>query len=94
MKITIVGCGQAGLIHAGKMFEKGHEVTLLKTSNVMYGSFFEKLCQEKGFKLIDASCSPETKSWIVPHLITRDYELAIKNADIILLQQQHYSMMK
>lgn len=85
MKVTVVGCGQAGLIHAGKMFEKGHEVTLLKTSDVMYGSFFEKMNQEKGFKLIDASCSPEKESWIVPDLITRDYEAAIKDADVIFI---------
>lgn len=85
MKITIVGCGQAGLIHAGKMFEKGHEITLLKTSNVMYGSFFEKINREGGFKLIDASSSQENEIWVVPHFITRDYAAAIKDADVIFI---------
>lgn len=39
MKITVIGCGNSGLIHAAKMIEKGHAVGLLKTSNSVNEEF-------------------------------------------------------
>ena len=47
MRITIIGCGNSGLIHAAKIHEKGYKVGLLKTSS--YNSeYFEKNNTDKG----------------------------------------------
>ena len=40
MKFTIIGCGNSGLIHAAKLYEKGYQVALLKTSNTN-GRYFD-----------------------------------------------------
>lgn len=40
MKITVIGCGNAGLIHAAKMIEKGYKVGILKTSNLINKDFY------------------------------------------------------
>ena len=43
MKITIVGCGNAGLIHAAKIYEKeGNEICILKTSQTNR-EYFDKI---------------------------------------------------
>ena len=48
MKITVIGCGNAGLIHAAKLIEKGIEVALLKTSNAANSEFFDIIIHEAG----------------------------------------------
>lgn len=40
MKITIIGCGNSGLIHAAKLIENGVEVGLLKSSDSFNDVFF------------------------------------------------------
>lgn len=46
MKVTIVGCGNAGLIHAAKIFEKGdNETCLLKTCNTN-SEYFNKIVND------------------------------------------------
>ena len=83
MKITIVGCGNAGLIHAAKLIEFGHRVALLKTS-ATNSRFFDKIASEKGYNVLDSTNS-ENRFFVTPEIITRDVEKAISFADIIMV---------
>jgi len=85
MKFTIIGCGNSGLIHAAKLYEKGHEVALLKTSNTN-GRFFDIIQEENGFKVKDDTVQGNGRSFFVkPALITRNVKEAIQFADIIMV---------
>lgn len=85
MKITIVGCGNSGLIHAAKLYEKGHEVALLKTSNTN-GRYFDFIQEEQCFKAKDDTIQGNGREFLVkPSLITRDVRAAIRFADIIMV---------
>lgn len=94
-KVTIVGCGNAGLIHAAKLIEKGYEVCLLKTSSVANASYFDTIAAEQGFQVNDTTSGK--KYFARPYLITRDVETAIKFADVIMVMTttlQHESIAK
>ena len=85
MKYTIIGCGNSGLIHAAKLYEKGHEVALLKTSNTN-GRFFDIIQGENGFKVKDDTIQGNGRSFFVkPALITRNVKEAIQFADFIMV---------
>ena len=85
MKITIVGCGNSGLIHAAKLYEKGHEVALLKTSNTN-GRYFDFIQEEGCFKAKDDTIQGNGREFVVkPVLITRDVKAAIRFGDIIMV---------
>ena len=75
MRITIIGCGNSGLIHAAKIHEKGYKVGLLKTSS--YNSeYFEKIKSDGEYKVVD-----ETNHGNIfitrPEFITRDVQKAV-----------------
>lgn len=96
MKITIVGCGNAGLIHAAKIYEKGdNDVCILKTSQTN-SEYFDKIVTEGGYRVHDLT--DRGKDFFVePSLITRDAEAAMKFADIVLIMTttlQHESVAK
>lgn len=85
MNFTIIGCGNSGLIHAAKLYEKGHEVALLKTSNTN-GRFFDLIQEENGFKVKDDTIQGNGHSFFVkPALITRNVKEAVRFADIIMV---------
>lgn len=85
MKITIIGCGNAGLIHAAKLYEKGCEVTLLKTSSTN-GRFFDIMYEQGGFKAVDDTIQGNGHSFFVrPVLITRNVKEAVEFADVIMV---------
>ena len=85
MKFTIIGCGNSGLIHAAKLYEKGIEVALLKTSNIN-GRFFDFIQEEKCFKVKDDTIQGNGREFIVkPALITRDVKKAISFGDVIMV---------
>lgn len=85
MKFTIIGCGNSGLIHAAKLYEKGHEVALLKTSNTN-GRFFDIMQEENGFKVKDDTVQGNGHSFFVkPVLITRNVKEAVQFADVIMV---------
>ena len=84
MKITIVGCGNAGLIHAAKIYEKGgNEVCLLKTSNTN-SAYFDKIAAEGGYRVHDLT-NRGKDFFVKPAVITRDTEKAMAFADIVLV---------
>ena len=84
MKITIVGCGNAGLIHAAKIYEKGeHEVCLLKTSQTN-SSFFDKILVDGGYRVHDLT-NRGKDLFVKPMFVTRDAKKAMAFADIVLI---------
>ena len=85
MKFTIIGCGNSGLVHAAKLYEKGHDVALLKTSSTN-GRFFDIIQEENGFKVKDDTIQGNGYSFFVkPALITRNVKKAVQFADIIMV---------
>ena len=85
MKFTIIGCGNSGLIHAAKLYETGHEIALLKTSNTN-GRFFDIIQEEKSFKVKDDTIQGNGREFVVkPALITRDVKDAIDFGDIVMV---------
>ena len=85
MKFTIIGCGNAGLIHAAKLYEKGHDVALLKTS-ITNGRFFDLIKEQGGFKALDDTSQGGGRSFLVkPVIITRDVRKAVQFADVIMV---------
>lgn len=94
-KITIVGCGNAGLIHAAKLIEKGYDVCLLKTSSTSNTSFYDTIVSEQGYQVKDTTSNKVF--FARPHLITRDVRTAIEFAEVIFVMTttlQHDSVAK
>lgn len=85
MKFTIIGCGNSGLIHAAKLFEKGHKVALLKTSNTN-GRYFDIIQEEGSYRVKDDTIQGNGREFVVkPALITRDVKRAVEFGDIIMV---------
>lgn len=84
MKITIIGCGNSGLVHAAKLIQKGHEVALLKTSDAANGNFFDIIVKEGGFNVKDETDNGNI-FFAKPAFITRNVEQAISFADVIMV---------
>ena len=96
MKVTIIGCGNAGLIHAAKIYEKeGHEVCLLKTSQTN-NVYFNKVVKDGGYHVKDlTNCGHDF--FVKPSLITRNAQEAMNFADVVLIMTttlQHESVAK
>ena len=84
MKITVIGCGNAGLIHAAKMIEKECKVGILKTSNVANEDFYSLIKKEGGYNVKDET-NGGNRFWVKPEFITKDVEKAVKFADILFI---------
>ena len=83
MRLTIIGSGNASLIHAAKLIEKGYEVCILKTST--YNSaYFDKIKKEKEFDVVDET-NHGHKFCVVPSLITTDIQKAVEFADVMMV---------
>lgn len=80
-KITIVGCGSVGFIHAYFFAQKGFEISFLKTSD--YNStYFNKVKEDKLFSVMDRNS--EIKEIKFNKITTRPEEV-IPEAEIILI---------
>jgi len=84
MKITVIGCGNAGLIHAAKLIEKGFEVGLLKTTSLVNEDFFSLISRENGYNVKDET-NEGNRFWVKPAFITRDPGLAVSSGDILFI---------
>jgi len=94
MKFTIIGCGNAGLIHAAKLFENGMEVALLKTSNTYNNDFYNIISTEGGYNVKDET-NGGNQFYVKPEFITRDVKKAIEFADVLMVMTttlQHESV--
>ena len=93
MKVTIIGCGNSGLIHAAKLMEKGHQVCLLKTS-AYNSSYFEKIQREGAYDVVDET-NHGHQFRVSPALITMDAKAAVEFADVMMVMTttlQHESV--
>lgn len=84
MKVTVIGCGNSGLIHAAKMIEKGHRVAILKSSNTVHGEFYDIISSENGYNVKDET-DGGMRFFARPEFITKDVEKAVSFADIIMV---------
>jgi len=84
MKVTVIGCGNSGLIHAAVMLQAGIRVGLLKSSNVVNNNFFDNASAKGSYNVID-----KTRGGIEfiakPEFFTRDVKMAVEFADIIFV---------
>ncbi len=84
MNVTVVGSGNAGLIHAAKIFEKGFPVGVLKTSTYGNMSFFNHIAEKGEYEVVDMT-NNGNKFTAKMQFITRDVKKAIDFADIIMV---------
>lgn len=84
MKITIVGSGNSGLIHAAKIYEKGFPVGVLKTSDYGNMAFFNKIAETNEYDVVDLTNHGNTFKAKM-QFITRNVKTAIDFADIIMV---------
>lgn len=84
MRFTIIGCGNAGLIHAAKLIESGQEVGLLKTSRGINDEFFNIIQNEGGYNVKDET-NGGNRFFVRPALITRDVKQAIEFGDVLMV---------
>lgn len=82
MNITILGIGHAGTTVAADLITKGHNVTLLKTSNQLHNEHYNELISNGGIITIEEN-GRETHAKV--DLITTNYKLALKNAHMVIL---------
>lgn len=84
MNFTIIGCGNAGLIHAAKLIEQGYKVGLLKSSNTANSAFFDVIQKENGYNVKDET-NGDKLFYVQPEFITKDVKRAIDFADVIMV---------
>ncbi|MFU0790260.1 MAG: NAD/NADP octopine/nopaline dehydrogenase family protein [Virgibacillus proomii] len=84
MKIAILGAGHAGCAVAGDLSIKGHDITLIKTSNSMHNENFNYLLENNG--KIALRENGETKTTRI-NKVTKDLSELAK-ADIIIVYIQ------
>ncbi len=84
MKITIVGSGNAGTTVAADLTKKGHEVTLLKTSNKLHNESFAKLEKDKTVTVNDLDGVYSVRL----ARVTTDIALAMSDAELIIIYIQ------
>ena len=84
MRFTIIGCGNAGLIHAAKLIENGQEVGLLKTSRGINDEFFNIIQNEGGYNVKDET-NGGNRFFVRPALITRDVKQAVEFGNVLMV---------
>ena len=84
MKVTIIGAGNAGLSHAAMITKQGHQVTIVKTTRLMYEDSFDVLIQKKQIEY-----EKDGKTGVVNiEDATRDIPDAVSQADVIFILTQ------
>jgi len=84
MKITIAGIGNAGTTIGADLTRKGHEVTLLKTSNRLHNENYEALLRNRTIMVDDLDSSYQ----VTVADVTDDVERAVSHADLIIIYIQ------
>ncbi len=94
MKFTVIGSGNAGLIHAAKIYEKGFDVAVLKTSSFGDMDFFNRISSECAYHVVDETSGGKHYT-ARPAFITQDVKRAIEFADVLMVMTttlQHESV--
>lgn len=93
MNISVLGAGNGGCAVAADMSLKGHEVTLVKTSNSIHNENFKYLLENKGkISLIEDGITKETSI----KKVTTDLS-SISDSEVIIIyiqSQYHESLIK
>jgi opine dehydrogenase len=84
MKITILGMGHGGTTMAADLSKKGHQVTMVKTSNSLHNEHYEYLSIKKEILL----CENKITEQIPIFNVTNNLEDGINNADLIIIYIQ------
>ena len=95
MNVTIIGAGNGGYSHAFKIAQRGHDVTLVKTSHAMHEESFDAVLRNGGIWAIDDT--DNGKKSFVDVKASRNIEESVKSAEIILVitqSLQHASLGK
>lgn len=87
MRISILGAGNGGTAVAADLSLKGHEVTLIKTSNSMHNENFDYLIENNGKVRITEN--GETKTTQILH-VTRDLSCVSESEVVIIYIQTTY----
>lgn len=87
MKIAILGAGNSGCALAADYASRGHQVTLIKTSNAMHDDNYEFLSQNGGLMILD-EFGEEKRGNISK--VTRDISAVSGNEIIIVCVQTIY----
>ena len=85
MRITIAGIGNAGSTVGADLSNKGHQVTLLKTSNKLHNEHYEKIKSDKVIKVNDFNNKYSTELFSV----TDDVKSAISDAESDVLRSKY-----
>lgn len=84
MNVTIIGCGNSGLIHAAKIYQKsGNKICLLKTSDIN-NTFFDKMAREGQYRVKDLT-EKGRDFYVKPDFITRSAKEAMEFADVVMI---------
>ncbi len=85
MKITIVGAGNGGSTVAADLALKGHEVSLLKTSNSIHNDHFSHIRSNGNEITLIRKRQPQTAQL---KLVTQNYDEAFKDCELVILYVQ------
>ncbi len=80
MKITVIGAGNAGTTISADLSNKGHCVTLVKTSNSLHNEHHIRLSQTNTVKVFDLDKTYEAKI-----NFTDDIKSAVQSAELIIV---------
>ena len=88
MNITVVGTGNSACAQAAKLIERGHIVSMLKTSHAVHEDNFNALYNQGGIYYKN-SYNNENEFHFAPlKLVTRDAEQALRDAEVVLVLTQ------
>lgn len=88
MKVTIIGSGNSACAQASKLVERGHQVTMVKTSHALHEDNFEALVKQGGVYYYNDYLSDPVRHLAPLQSITRDLEQGVRSADVILVLTQ------
>lgn len=83
MKITVIGAGHAGSTVAADLSLKGHEVTILKTSNKLHNEHFDVINKNGYITIVE-----DEKERVAKINVTTDIADAISGSELIIVYIQ------
>ena len=88
MKVTIIGSGNSACAQASKLCERGHEVTMVKTSHALHEDNYDTLVKQGGIYYYNDYLADATRHFAPLRMITRDIAQGVRDADVILVLTQ------
>ena len=88
MKVAVLGAGNGGCAVATDMASRGHEVTLIKTSNAMHNDNFRYLLENGGIMILHEK--DDEKVGVIAHVSTDLADLQTCEIVIIYIQTNYH----